>query len=311
MGNGAIVERFNRALDALVREIRQDRAILAAILCGSLSHDTVWEKSDIDLVLVTIDDQKVPSGSISLYADGLDVHATLTPRAQFRRLVEGSLRSSFIHSLLAKGRLLYTHDETVADLCRRLHGIGERDRQLQALRAGIGAVGPLDKAQKWLITRGDLNYAALWILYSATALAQIEVTGAGQLLDREVIPQAMNLNPAFFKVVYTDLLNTKKTEQSVRAALDAANAYLSRKAPALFAVILDHLREVGETRSATELDSHFARTLDVPSVTIACEYLAHLGLIGKASIATRLTRRSTVDVQELAFVHLGEPEDTY
>ena len=311
MGNGAIVERFNRALDALVSEIRQDRAILAAILCGSLSHDTVWEKSDIDLVLVTIDDQKVPSGSISLYADGLDVHAILTPRAQFRRLVEGSLRSSFIHSLLAKGRLLYTHDETVADLCRRLQGIGERDRQLQALRAGIGAIGPLDKAQKWLITRGDLNYAALWILYAATALAQIEVTGAGQMLDREVIPQAMNLNPEFFKVVYTDLLNTKKTEKSVRAALDAANAYLSRKAPALFAFVVEHLREVGETRSATELDSHFARTLDVPGVTIACEYLAHQGLIGKASIATRLTRRSTVDVQELAFFHLGEPDDAY
>src|SRR4029453_19255947 len=134
---GTVVERFTRALDALVADIRQDRAILAAILCGSLSHDTVWEKSDIDLVLVTIDDHKVPSGSISLYADGLNVHASLTPRAQFRRIVEGSLRSSFMHSLLAKGRLLYTHDETVADLCRRLEGIGERDRQLQALRAGI------------------------------------------------------------------------------------------------------------------------------------------------------------------------------
>jgi hypothetical protein len=34
-----------------------DRSIVAAILCGSLSHDTVWAKSDIDLVLVTIDDK--------------------------------------------------------------------------------------------------------------------------------------------------------------------------------------------------------------------------------------------------------------
>ena len=188
-----------RALDALVNDIRQDRSILAAILCGSLSHDTVWEKSDIDLVLVTIDDKKVPSSSISLYADGLNVHASLTPRAQFRRLVEGSLRSSFMHSLLAKGRLLYTHDETVADLCRRLQGIGDRDKQLQLLRAATSAVGPLDKAHKWLVTRGDLNYTALWILYAATALAQIEVISAGRLLDREVIPQALTLNPAFFK----------------------------------------------------------------------------------------------------------------
>ena len=40
-----------------------DRSILAAILCGSLSHDIVWEKSDIDLTLVTIDDKKVKKAS--------------------------------------------------------------------------------------------------------------------------------------------------------------------------------------------------------------------------------------------------------
>ena len=38
--------------------MREDRSILAAILCGSLSHDTVWARSDIDLVLVTVDDRK-------------------------------------------------------------------------------------------------------------------------------------------------------------------------------------------------------------------------------------------------------------
>ena len=46
-------------------QVQQDRSILAAILCGSLSHDTVWAKSDIDLVLVTIDDSKVASGDRS------------------------------------------------------------------------------------------------------------------------------------------------------------------------------------------------------------------------------------------------------
>ena len=41
-------------------------------------------------------------------------------RAEFRKTVEGSIRNSFVHSFLAKGRLLYTHDETIAGLCERL-----------------------------------------------------------------------------------------------------------------------------------------------------------------------------------------------
>src|SRR5580704_16468963 len=114
MHSGPIEAKFREALDALVAQIKNDRAVLAAILCGSLSHDTVWAKSDIDLVLVTIDDKKVDRADRALYADGVNVHAFLMPRAEFRKTVEGSVRNSFTHSLLAKGRLLFTHDQTIA-----------------------------------------------------------------------------------------------------------------------------------------------------------------------------------------------------
>src|ERR1700722_3316036 len=130
---GHIQERFADALEDLVAQLKTDRSVLAAILCGSLSHDAVWEKSDIDLALVTIDDKKAGSASLSLYADGVNVHAFLMPRAEFRKTVEGAVRNSFMHSLLAKGRLLYTHDETIALLCAKLVEIGERDTQVQLL----------------------------------------------------------------------------------------------------------------------------------------------------------------------------------
>src|SRR5499425_3877152 len=116
MQTGSVDDRFRRALDALIERVREDRSILAAILCGSLSHDAVWAKSDIDLVLVTIDDKKTPRSDLSLYADGVNVHAFLMPRAEFRKTVEGSIHNSFMHSFLAKGNLLYTHDQTIADL---------------------------------------------------------------------------------------------------------------------------------------------------------------------------------------------------
>src|SRR5207248_10012105 len=119
MDHLSIEQQFATALDGLIEEVKEDRSILAAILCGSLSHDTVWAKSDIDLALVTVDDRKVESSSLALYADGVNVHAFLMPRAEFRKTVEGAVRNSFSHSMLAKGRLLYTHDETIAALCER------------------------------------------------------------------------------------------------------------------------------------------------------------------------------------------------
>ena len=163
------------------------------------------------------------------------------------------------------------------------------------------------KAHKWFVTRGDLDYTALWMLYAATPLAQVEVIGAGLLADREVLPQAMKLNPSFFATVYTSLLNGRKTAKGVQAALDAMDAYVAARAPVVFAPVLDYLREAGEARSVTEIEDYFKRHLGIETATTACEYLADQGLIGKVSIATRLTRRSNVDVQELAFVHHEPP----
>jgi predicted nucleotidyltransferase len=306
MGHGSVQQRYSDALDALVETVKQDRSILAAMLCGSLSHDRVWSKSDIDLVLITIDDRKIESSERALYADGINVHAFLLPRAKFRAIVEGTLRNSFLHALLAKGRLLYTHDESLADLVAQLGRLGARDSEVLLLGEATQALALLYKAHKWLVTRGDLEYTALYILLCATPIAKLEVIGAGRIADREVIPQACEIAPELMRVIYRDLLNYRKTTRAVQAALDTLDRYLAERAPRLFALLLDHLREVGEARSATELEDHFARNFGVEGVTTACEYLADQGMVGKASTTVQLTRRSNTGVQELAFFHLAE-----
>ncbi len=292
---------FSAALATLIEQLRTDRAILAVILCGSLSHDMVWAKSDIDLVLVTTDDLSTERPSLALNADGINVHAQIMPRTQFRKLVEGSLHHSFAHSLLAKGRLLYSEDEGIEQLCQRLADIGARDTTLQLLRAGIEVLAPLDKAHKWYVTRADFDYAGLWLLYAATSLAKIEVLNAGQLVDREVILSAAAINPDFFRTVYSDLLNQPKSRTAIQHALDATDGYLAERAPELFGLLIDYLEEAGDTRSASDIEAHFSRTFGIDGAIAACEYLADQDLIGKAALPARATKKSTALLQELAF----------
>jgi hypothetical protein len=101
------------------------------------------------------------------------------------------------------------------------------------------------------------------------------------------------------------MLNAKKDrEETVQAALDAVDAV---HGPTLGHPVRAAARPSPRGRRDTvvhELEAHFKKTFDVGHVTTACEYLADQGRIGKASIAARLTRRSNVDVQELAFFAL-------
>jgi predicted nucleotidyltransferase len=301
-------QQFTAALEALVDEIKKDRSILAAVLCGSLSHDTVWAKSDIDLVLVTVDDKQLKPRDLCLYADGVNVHALPFTRTQLREIVEGARHSTFMHSFLSKGRLLYTHDETIASLLERLEVLGERDMQVELLRAATDVLPSLYKAQKWMITRGDLEYTALWLLHAATGLARVELLSARKLTDREALPQALALNPSFFRIAYVDLLNARKTKENVTAALEAVDNYLGERAGRLFLPVLRYLRDAGEPRSATEIEEHFKRNFDICGVVTACEYLADQGLIGKASLPVHLTRRSNIEVQEIAFFDVDAGE---
>ena len=62
----------------------------------------------------------------------------------------------------------------------------------------------------------------------------------------------------FFKTIYTDLLNTKKTKKAIEGALAAADACVAARAKRLFAAVLTYLREAGEIRSASDLESHFS-----------------------------------------------------
>ncbi|HSI82804.1 MAG: hypothetical protein ACAI35_27055 [Candidatus Methylacidiphilales bacterium] len=307
---GETQQRYRGALDRLVQRLRADRTILATVLCGSLSHDTVWEKSDIDLVLVMVDDEKIARHEgIALVEDDVNIHAMLWTRGEFRKMAEGSKRNSFIHSLLAKGRLIYSHDPSLETLFPQLQRIGSRDTQDQLLRAGISVLPFYDKAQKWFLTRGDLHYASLWLLYAATPLAQIEVYSRGLLADREVLPQALKLNPEFFGPNYTELLDKPKTKARIAAAIASVGTYLSERRELLFKPVLDYLREAGEIRSATEIEHEFTKQHGISGVITACEYLAYEGVITKAGSPVRLTRRSNVQVEEMAFVHLSDQPD--
>lgn len=297
--------RFEAALDAVVAQVSEDRHILAAILCGSLSHDEVWEGSDIDLVLVCTDDKKTTTHALALVEDDINIHTSILPRAQFRRRLEVAVRNTFDHSLFAKGRLLFSRDPSINTLLEGLADIGARDRRVQSMGSAEHTLACLYKARKWYEVKQDVAYTALWILLTARALAEVVVSEAGELVDREALVAATRLNPALFRVIYTDLMAKPVRRASLKAALDAFDGYLVPRAQALFAPILDYLDDAaGEPRSGTDIVHHFRRHHGISDVIIACEWLADIGVIDKASSPRKLTTRSQTEVEELAFFRL-------
>src|SRR5215471_12595247 len=214
--------RYETAMAKLANRLREDDAVLAAVVCGSLAYDRVWHKSDIDLVIVTVDDQKkVTEEGLGLIEDDINVHALVLRRESFRKLMESSRRNSFEHSYLARGRLLFSKDQTLAGLYDRIDQIGDSDKQLRLIEL-LGFVLPcLDKAGKWLTVKRDYPYAALYVLHAAGGLVGIEVTLAGKLASREVLAQAQELNPGLFGMIYQDMIGKRPSAARITKEMGA------------------------------------------------------------------------------------------
>src|SRR5262249_23491671 len=159
----------------------------------------------------------------------------------FKSLLEGALQDSFFHSSFAKSTLLYTSDESIREYYHNLDHIGARDRDMQLMRWGGMVLYTLTKAEKWLYVKNDLEYAFLWIMYSVSNLAKIETLLHGKLTGREVIQEALKLNPEFFNAIYTDLIHQKKDRAAVQEALNRINDYLDTKVNILFGPVLEYL----------------------------------------------------------------------
>ena len=305
----AIKARFQQALDTFTGKVKQDSYIIAAILAGSLSHDQVWEKSDIDMLLVGRN-EKIPEREYSLIENGIHIHAWLLSRSRFKQQIERALQSSFFHSYFSKSTLLFSTDETISEYYQNIQHLGARDRELQLLRAGTWVLPILAKAEKWLYVKNDPAYSFLWLMYMLNSLATIEVLQHSEIAGREVVQQAMNHNPAFFGAIYFDMIAQPVNTTIVERALQLVNRYLDERTFALFQPIFDYLAAADGPRTAGELDRYFVKQTQTESLCPAYEWLAAKGAIQCISTPLRLTEKSRVTVDEAAYYYYDDERPT-
>ncbi|MCQ6562021.1 hypothetical protein [Paenibacillus mendelii] len=300
--NTELQQTYRNVMETFVERVRQDSHILAVFVGGSLSYDEVWEKSDIDVYMVC-DDEKRPYAAFHLVEQGICISTNVVSRAEFRKTFERVIQTSSLHSYLYKSTLVYCKDEAVRELYEQLRYVGDRDRSIQLLQLGAVAIVQLEKAEKWIAVKRDAAYSFIWMMDVVRSLAQIEVVMHRDIPTREVIHQALKYNPVFFEAMYTELVHGPKNESIMQHAVRQADAYLMERKDTVFHLIFDYLAGESDVRPFSELMLHMKQKhrMEDGLLVHATEWLAEKGYIFKASSPVRLTPKSRVEVDELAY----------
>lgn len=301
-----LTARFSSALETFVAKASQDKYVLAIILAGSLYHDVVWEKSDIDVILI-IEDTKSPLKSLSLVEDGIIINAYSFNRREFKRNFESALRSSQFHSWLSQTKLLFTRDETLSELFEAMSEIGDSDREMLLLQHATLAIADLIKAEKFLVVKQDPLLSYHWAMRSITSLATIEVLLQGHIPLRDVLPQALDFRPALFNPLFVELSHQAKSTDLMKRVLAMVRDYLREHTSQLFKPILSILAEAGATTGLSIIHERISLTLQLPVALLveSCEWLVEQGIIEKLSSPIELTTKSRALVEEVAYYYDG------
>jgi len=309
--NREIRKKFQEALDAFIVEVKQDDSITAALLFGSLVKGTVWEKSDIDLVLIT-KDQKTPYKNYWLMDGDITLQVSIMTRNQFIRNQQRALQGSGTHHVLSTSKILFSNDETLDEFIESMKNVGSRDLQLRILSIVSMIIGDMEKAEKFLFVKDDLLQSYLFITRLLDNLASIIVMLNNEIPGREAVEQAMHFEPKLFEIIFADAITSNLTKEKLELILSTIKNYLVVNTECIFEPIIDYMKKEATFRSVTDIanflnDRLSSQWWEIGAVGIG-NWLVEQGYLERVPSPVRLTLRSHKEVNEIGYYYSGVDE---
>src|SRR5262245_25769194 len=307
--------RFEKALELFLERVRADPNLLAAVLVGSLTEETVWRRDAISLWIIEKDgvtkrlraDGEDPRIFRTLVEEGVNLHVELIPRSRFKRMVEGSARTAFCYSFFARRKLIYCNDPSLGKWFEEANSLALRDQERELCIATTWLIHCQRHAGRLLVEKRDLQLAFQELLGCAHCVAAAEVIASGEVHEGLMINRALQLSPAVMQELYVDLLQGQRTTARLEKILAGFAAYLEKHAERRLQPVRRFLLKAKRLVPLTELADHFARSQLFPwHLEPACEWLERKGRVGKFSAPFGLTKLSRVEVEEPAYLFEGE-----
>lgn len=306
--------RFEAALAQLIGRVAEDRYVLAVVLVGSITPETVWDRESIGLWVIEADGvtRRLRSDGNNerifriLVENGINLHAEVIPRSRFKMMVEGASRTAFSCNFFAKRKLVHSKDPSIDKWFVHANTVATRDKENELLAFSTWTIHAHHHATQRLELKGDLDLAAQEVLGAAHAVAHTEIIRRGQVWEQDVIYRAIDGDPELFRVIYLDVLARRKNRKVLAAALAAIDGYLDRHARQHLRPLLDYLKKESRVVPLSEISDHFAFSALHPwHLESACEWLDRKGVLDKLSAPFKLTKRSADAVEEPAYLLSG------
>lgn len=300
-------QKFDTALELFIDRIKDETSILAIFVLGSYTNGVVWEKSDIDMILVT-NEERVLQDLIVARENDVNINAYVISRNNYRRSQQSFLQGSITHHMLSTSQLFHSTDRGISEFNRDMFSVAERDKELQLLIRSEMLVGAIHKLKKTIYVEESLEKSINWLITATQDIAQILIFREGKIPGRDILTQAQELdsNPILNELL-SDVFKKGFSLESVKYGLNIIEAYLIENTKVFFKPLFDYLKESIGERTHSEVDRYFKTATGLQSLTLveSISWLSDRGILMLGVKPKRITARCRSTVDETTVYYIG------
>ena len=289
MEDPKVREKFDAALELFVERAKQDSQVLGIILFGSLAHNRVHERSNINIMIVT---KEGSAGYKRVIENGIPIDVGIYNINAFRRNIYGRRRVAY-HQSLSRSKIFFSRDNSIDDLYENIsESISGQDQTINRVIYHGATHYDLYKAEKFLFIKDEPEYAVWFLVHALSEIGYLMCYMNGIFPPREVILQAKKLYPDFYTPLYENFVNSTASKEIIKHTIRELYKFLDEHALENFELLLNFISDNDGTATEKELNV-YAR--DKGLYFMDFDYLQRRRIIRRTYAPVKLTKKGRIE----------------
>ncbi|TDT47637.1 nucleotidyltransferase domain-containing protein [Fonticella tunisiensis] len=236
---GLDIKRYQEAYERVVNELKNNSRVVAIIVYGSIVSGDIWEKSDIDFLVLTNERDKAES--IYTRVSGIPIHINYLSKDIFVKSCQNLLKGGTFHKAFFTGKLVFSRDGYLDDVYLSTRFYGDRDRSIRNVEILCNLLNGMHYTEKYYIT-GKLETSYQWCMELLKNYARLLMNINGHITDNDILSYAVNMNDEV-KYLFNVLTGSNSLDVRIKEVLEFVNRFLQINLRTIAMPVIEFLKE--------------------------------------------------------------------
>lgn len=281
-GGGTMVvniKAYQDACDIALNKFKKNSQVIAIVVYGSIISGDIWEKSDIDFLVITKEENKMDIIHSKIHE--VLIHINYMSRDIFIDSYNNMLKGGTFHKAFYMGKLVYCTDKDIEAVHNATRFYSDRDKGMRNIEILCNLLKSIHYAKKY-ITTGKHETAFQWCVEVLKNYARIMMNSNGHITDNDILSYAVNMN-SNVENIFVVLNDDKPLIGRLHYIIEATEKFILLNAESISQPVIQYLIQSKKALSSTELKNCDEFRLIDTDLNILMSTLSNMGIIKEKS----------------------------